>query len=966
MVRLLETPMKYSVRWALFLAWIALSLFLLYRIYGDARKRTLKDLNAIQTMSAQQAVKGIKESITRWIDILNEAAKSRHIVDLDGAGKDRIAFILGAFGGHIRAVTRVNEHGKIFYTLPEDPKVIGLDITSQEHVRKILTTRTPVISDVFKAVQGYPAIAVHVPVFSGPEFRGTLAVLLDFREIGRGVLDGIRIGTNGTVHLVTAQGIEIYSSLRGHEGKSVFETVPNSSGFMSVLRQMLQRKEGLEIYLAESLSEKSNERQTMHAAYLPIHFSDTFWSLAITFSEKEALLVLESLRLRLILVVGLLFLGGILFVYLVMRAWEIVKEHQKREEAEKHLMFERAQLLSILDSIDATICVADLKTHEILFLNRHMKTIFGEDAVGKKCFQVFRGESSPCSCCNNERLLDAEGDASGVQVWEGQNPITHKWYINYDRAISWIDGRMVRLQVASDITERRQMEEALRTGEEKYRSVLEAGPDPMVVYDMEGRVVYFNHAFTEVFGWSLKERAGKKLDDFVPEEAWPETRAMIQKVLSGERFLGVKTLRLTKDGKKIPVAISGAFTRDKDNKILNSIIAIRDITEEKKVKAQLQQAMKMEAIGTLSGGIAHEFNNILAIILGNTELALENVPEWNPARHNLKESRLACVRARDVVRQLLSFSRKSEVKKGTVQMASLVKESLRLLRASIPSLIEIRASIDEDAGSILGDATQIHQVLINLCTNARDAMQEEGGIMEIRLNSVAVNEGVDFPYPNLNPGRYVALTVKDTGKGIDPQDIDRIFDPFFTTKEVGQGTGMGLAVVHGIVKAHNGMTIVNSERGKGTTFTLLFPATDKSSEVALEPEKTILKGKERILFVDDEESVVHLNNQILQMLGYRVKSTPDSVEALEWFRSDPKAFDLVITDMTMPKMTGLRLAQTLLEIRPDIPIILCTGFSERISEEKAKKEGIRAMIMKPIEIAKLSTVVRSVLDQKPT
>ncbi len=959
---ILKRPVLYQIRWALLLLWVLLGFFVFYRIYGDTRQRAFQDLTAVQGIHARQAAKGMEEYIGRWTTLLLAAAESHGVVDLDQTGKNRLAFILAAYGSDVRAVTRVDLSGRIIYTLPENPDAVGADISSQDHVRRILKTRAPVMSDVFTAVQGYPAVAVHVPVFDRKAFRGTLAVLLDFREIAKRYLDVIRVGESTTAHLITARGVQIYSPFPDHVGKPAPETAPGSPGFSAMVHEMVQGRQGSAAYSLDPSPEKGKGPAEYRAMYLPVRLADTFWSLAVASESREVLKPLESLRMRLIAVIGILFAGIAVFTYFAIRAWGIVKEEEQRKKAEETLRFERSQLLSILDSIDATIYVADLKTYEVLFLNRHMKLLFGEKAVGEPCFSAFRGETSPCAHCTNDRLLDAEGNPTGVIVWEGQNPITRKWYLNYDRAIRWIDGRMVRLQIASDITERKEMEETLRASEAKYRSVLEANPDPVVVYDMEGKVVYFNPAFTRVFGWSLDERIGKKLDDFVPEEAWPETRAMIQKVLAGERFSGVETLRFNNNGEKIPVSISGAFGKDKEGKIVNSIINLRDITEEKKMKAQLQQAMKMEAIGTLSGGIAHEFNNILAIILGNTELAVESVPEWSPARHHLEETRSACLRARDVVRQLLSFSRKSEVKKTAVAMAPLVKESLRLLRASIPSLIEIRTRIDDDAGAVLGDPTQIHQVLINLCTNARDAMAENGGILEIGLKRVDVDEQPKESLSQLSRGRYVELSVRDTGNGIDPRDIDRIFDPFFTTKEVGQGTGMGLAVVHGIVKAHEGIVVVRSEKGKGTVFTLHLPATDASSEPLPKPVETLIKGNESILFVDDEDLVVELSHQILERLGYRVKSTQDPLEALKWFRSDPGAFDLVITDMTMPKISGDRLAKTLMEIRPDIRVILSTGYSERISEEKAREMGIRALIMKPIEIVKLSAAVRAALD----
>jgi len=382
------------------------------------------------------------------------------------------------------------------------------------------------------------------------------------------------------------------------------------------------------------------------------------------------------------------------------------------------------------------------------------------------------------------------------------------------------------------------------------------------------------------------------------------------------------------------------------------------------MEAQLQQAHKMESIGTLAGGIAHDFNNILGIIIGNSELALDDIPEWNPAKLNLKEILTASLRAKDVVRQLLSFARKTRLEKKPTHIVPIVKESLKLLRSSIPTNIEIRRNIPTNVDTILADPTQINQVLINLCTNAYHAMPDEGIIEVILKNVEELGENAPAQDPDLNPGRYVNLTVSDTGHGIPKEEIDRIFDPYFTTKEIGKGTGMGLAVVHGIVKEHNGIITVESEPEKGTTFSIFFPVVEKEAVIENESTEKLPTGNEKILFIDDEESMVYVGRNRLERLGYQVETKTSSVEALELFRANPDQFDLVITDMTMPRMTGYHLVEEFLKIRPDIPIILCTGFSEKIDEKKAKAIGVVDYIEKPVDRHVFALKVRKVLDRK--
>jgi len=516
---------------------------------------------------------------------------------------------------------------------------------------------------------------------------------------------------------------------------------------------------------------------------------------------------------------------------------------------------------------------------------------------------------------------------------------------------------------ALDITVRKQAEEALQESEGKYRTVLEANPDAVVVYDIKGNVIYFNPAFTRIFGWTLEERIGNKMDIFVPEEAWRETKMMIKKVLAGERFSGIETHRYNQKGEIIPVSISGAIYKDQNGKPSGSVINLRDITEQKKLESQLQQSQKMEAIGTLAGGIAHDINNILGIILGNTELAMDDIPNWNPVRPNLEEARIASLRAKDVVRQLLSFARKTEMEKKPTNIIPIVKESFKLLRSSIPTSIEIRQNISKDVDTILADPTQINQILINLCTNADHAMPD-GGIIEIILNNIELDEANTAQHSDLYPGRYVNLTVTDTGHGISQEVIDRIFDPYFTTKDVGKGTGMGLSVVHGIVKKHNGAITVKSEPGKGTTFSIFFPAVEEDAVIESEPTEKLPTGNEKILFIDDEPSIVNMTRQMLERLGYEVDTKMSSIEALELFRSKPDQFDLIITDMTMPSMTGDKLVKEVLNIRPDMPTIICTGFSDKIDAEKAKEIGATEYIEKPVDKRNLAIKVRGVLDGK--
>ncbi len=509
------------------------------------------------------------------------------------------------------------------------------------------------------------------------------------------------------------------------------------------------------------------------------------------------------------------------------------------------------------------------------------------------------------------------------------------------------------------------IERKLKNSEARYRDLYENAPTALFSVSAADYVILdVNKKALELFGYDRDTLIGMNVFDLYIDspDGLEKAKQVAGDFRKGGPVRDVEMRMKHRAGHSVWVSHSVEPIRDSDGNIIEIRFSLLDVTRRKELEAQLIRAQKMESIGTLAGGIAHDFNNILSCIIGYSEIALfDQLSEGSPARRSIEQVVKAGDRARDIVKQILTFSRQTELEPKPLKISLIVKEALKLLRASIPSTIEIREDIQTDAGCVLADPSQIHQVIMNLCTNAGYAMRMSGGILEMYLSEV--NLGHEDLYPlELTPGRYLKLTIKDTGPGIDRKIIGNIFDPYFTTKPKEDGTGLGLSVVLGIVHDLNGTIDVKSEPGQGTTFEVFLP------EVEVEPAPETLDyapiptGTERILFVDDEAHMVDSSTRTLQSLGYTVTARSSGTESLDLFRARPDDFDLVITDQTMPGLTGDKLARAILRIRPDMPIILCTGFSEIISKEEAAEIGIRAFVMKPVIRKDLARTIRRVIE----
>jgi PAS domain S-box-containing protein len=646
----------------------------------------------------------------------------------------------------------------------------------------------------------------------------------------------------------------------------------------------------------------------------------------------------------------------------------VVRDISERKNAENEIRNSEARFRNILDHVENIPVQGYSADRRVIFWNTASEKVYGyskAEAIGRKIEELIIPEEMTRNVIGDiDRWInDGEQIPAGEVVLRNKNgdPVpVYSSHIMHEGG----SGNKEFFCIDIDLSQLRNAEWKLQDSEKRYRSLIENTMDGFFICKIpSGRFVFLNQRACEIYGYKMEEGLDLSIWEITASNDHDLIKERVQARLNGDRQGTERRVytAVRKDGTTFLAEISSSLVSYSHGLAVQG--TVRDVTEQERSQLQLQQSQKMEAIGTLAAGIAHDFNNMLLPLLGYSEMLKADLPADSPLQQHVDRILEAALRSKELVKQILAFSRQGEQEVKVIKLQPIVKESLKLLRSSLPTTIDLQQSIDPACDAVIADPTQIHQVIMNLATNAYHAMGENIGRLGVKLKQIRMKPGLKL-FPDLIPGEYIRLTVSDTGTGIEKDVLAKIFDPYFTTKATGVGTGLGLSVVQGIVKRCHGHISVSSEPGKGTDVEIYLPIVDRQAEpLQTRQSETILGGNEKILLVDDEAIIVQTQKQMLSRLGYRVIVRTGSIDALEAFRANPDKYDLVVTDMTMPNMTGVQLAKAIKEIRPEIPIILCTGYSHQMNEEKCKAIGIQGFILKPVMTKELAEIIRNVLDK---
>ncbi len=944
-----------ALRLCLFVATLFGLGVLFYLPYQTVKDEAIDSFNAEQFLQTKQAAQATEGSFAMYGRALEFFSTNTSISRLTDEDRNELNTFYLIHKPGLLAVIMTNRAREIIYSTESPLQNLEKIVREQLFPEGSELPRVPLEKDIFSA--GQTIAAYSRPVLDGTSLTGHLTFLISFDMLTRKFLAPIKAVPGRQTWVINSRGIVLDCPYPNHAGIHISRTtgeLKESSGILKVMRNMVLGGRGTGNFTFQNPGGKVDAGETRHVVFTPVHLpGGNYWSLAIATPEHMVLANMNAFRDRWFFATSVATLFLLLLSYFLFRSLCQIEDDKKRR------IFED-QMLQLINFTPIGIVVYD--TRGILkYANRTVLELFQkdrmEDVEMSTVFNFIHPDYRKFVADRFEKVL--RGEASTPAIIKAILPGNIEKSIELSTTPFQFGDDPCCITVLQDVTERIRVEEEQR----RLAATIEHTNDSIMITDENGAIEYVNPAFSRITGYAKEEvignnprilKSGRHDRDFY--------RDMWYTLVKGHVWEG-RLVNQKKNGSLFTEFASITPVRNASGKITNFVAVKRDITHEVELESQLQQAQKMEAIGTLAGGIAHDFNNILGAIVGFTDISLLQCDPDSPVYENLQYIRSSGKRAADLVQQILTFSRQATTsEKIPAAVAPLVKETLKLLRASLPTTIEIQLDIQEPEAWVLGDPVQIQQIIMNLCTNAFHAMSEKGGILSIGLSRLPLGECVGTA--PLQRGSCIKLTVKDTGHGIDSGIVDRIFDPFFTTKAPGVGTGMGLSVVHGIVQDMQGLVTVDSGPD-GTCFTILLPEADRPEAEEHQDEKDIPTGDESILVIDDEPDIVESLRVMLQQLGYTVTVAVHPEEALSFIGDQALSFDLVITDQTMPVMTGIKLTRRILQLQPDLPVILCTGFNEQLTDDIAREAGARELMLKPVNYRHLAESVRKVLDDNP-
>ncbi|MBI5521494.1 MAG: PAS domain S-box protein [Desulfarculus sp.] len=1090
-MRLFNKPK--TLAWLAALSLLAVCLFLLASVYIEVRKQNLQQWSTQQLSLAKGIARGMEGLFSRFQGSLNHLAGSGHIIEMDQQGREMLASFLSFNQGPVRALTRIDQTGRIIHTWPPNPAVMGQDVSFQEHNAGLLASHEPVVSEVFEAIQGYRAVAIAVPVFQDGAFKGCLSLLMSFEAIIESFLGDIRLGQGEHAWVLSQQGQLLYTSAGG-PGQAVMQEALAGPALASLRDRLRERQGGTAEFRLPGGDGQGASGPLELVVFHPISLGGTFWSLAIAAPEEHILAIMRGFTVRWLLIMA--FLAGTLALgsYYLIKAWAILAETRKRHQAEEALRESERRFRAIFDSSFQFIGLL-APDGKVLEANRAALEFAGlqlEDVIGRYFWDTrwWRGNEEQRQWLR-QAVAQAAGGSFVRREVEHQGAGGARQTMDFSlKPVRDNQGRVVMLiPEAREITDRKNMAEELKANRDRLRKAQQMAQvgnwemdlasqemwwseEAMRIFGLEGlppeslgikalrklvlaedlprldqaaqnivsdglpldlefRFRRYNHEETRhahsraelvrgaqgepakiaatVQDVSERKRAEEDLRltqfcfdnasvaiflvdrqarilkvnhqachnlQYTPEELCSLTIYDIDPVVprgeegsiadsfQGEGPWVFETVHRRKDGTTFPVEIfRGQFVHQGER---FGITFVTDISERKRAEqekqdlhGQLLQAQKMEAIGRLAGGVAHDFNNMLSVIMGYSELLTAALPPGGAPAKYLSQIADAAARSRGITRQLLAFSRKQIVEPQPHVLNELISGTFKTLSHLIGENMVLQLNLMEGLWRVKVDASQVDQILVNLAVNARDAMPQ-GGKLVIETANVAVEERYRQLHPGCDrPGDYVLLSVSDTGMGMDRETMRRVFEPFFTTKDVGQGTGLGLATVHGIVTQNQGFVNVYSEPGHGTCFRIYLPRLEGEHQGEHKAEQPGPEtGSGDILLVEDDDLVRGMASAMLKELGYEVAACKTPREALRLCRESARRFDLLLTDVIMPEMNGKELSGGVRELRPGIAVLYMSGYSDDIiAHHGVLEEGV-LLLPKPFNLGELAAKVK--------